>query len=150
MAPSASVSRAPTDSIDCAIFFPSHLETSSFLNWMEFKVRLADFQSEHGGFSQSLPVSWAVIHGTSEFTFWSNLTCWFLFIAFWWGNKAHQPGPDSPASHHSRTYYPLYEVSGSFALHFTSCWLWVILLLVRTSTIQWGRGLRTAKPFASS
>lgn len=38
---------APIDSIDGAIFFPSHLETSSFLNWMDFKVMLADFQSEH-------------------------------------------------------------------------------------------------------
>ena len=37
-------------------------------------------------------------------------------------NKPYQPGPDFPKAHHSVTYYPLCEVSRSFAFHsFPSC-----------------------------
>lgn len=108
-------------------FFPSHLETSCFLNWMNFKVMVTHLKSENWGFSHSLPVSWVVgaIHGNSEFTSWSKLAWWFVFIAFGGKNKPHQPGPDFPRAHHSGTYYPLCEVSRSSAFHsFPSCWEW--------------------------
>ena len=50
IAPSVSVLEAPIDAIDCFFFFsffPSHLETSCFLNWMNFKVMVAHLKSEN-------------------------------------------------------------------------------------------------------
>ena len=78
IAPSVSVLEAPIDAIGCFFFFsffPSHLETSCFLNWMNFKVMVAHLKSENWGFSHSLPLSWVVgvIHSNSEFTSWSKL-----------------------------------------------------------------------------
>lgn len=62
--------------------------------------------------------------------------------------KPHQPGPDFPRAHHPGTYYPLCEVSMSFAFSlFPSCWVSVILLLVRTWTYGCGGVKRTGKVF---
>lgn len=61
-------------------------------------------------------------------------------------NKPHQPGPDFLRAHHLGTYYPLCEVSRSFAFHpYPSCWDSVIWLLVRTSTSRCEGAKRTVK-----
>lgn len=143
IAPSVSVSEALIDSINCffLFLFSSHLETSCFLDWMNFKVMVAHLKSENWGFSHSLPLSWVVevIHGNSEFTSWRKLAWWFVFIAFGGKNKPHQPGPDFLRARQSGTYNPLGEVSRSSVFHpFLSCWYMVIFQLVRTSTSKWG------------
>ena len=99
-----------------SFFFSSHLETSCFLNWMNFKVMVAHLKSENWGFSHSLPLSWVVgvIHSNSEFTSWSKLDdLSSLYLTE--KKKPHQPGSDFPKAYHSVTYYPFYEVSRSFA-----------------------------------
>ena len=120
IAPSVSVLEAPIDAIDffffLFLFFSSHLETSCFLNWMNFKVMVAHLKSENWGFSHSLPLSWVVgvIHSNSEFTSWSKLDdLSSLYLTE--KKKPHQPGSDFPRAYHSVTDYPFYEVSRSFA-----------------------------------
>lgn len=96
---------------------------------------VAHLKSENWGSSHSLPLSWVVgviqnLHlGANLLDHLSSLHLRCLGR----GNKSHQPGPRFPRFHHSGTYYPLCELSRAFVFHsFPSCWVSVILLLIRT------------------
>lgn len=127
-------------------FFSSHLETSCFLNWMNFKVMVAHLRSENWGFPHSLPRFWALPNLHLRANVLDDLSSLYLGGR----KKPHPPGLDFLRAHHSGTYYPLCEVSRSFAFPpAPSCWVLVILLLIRTSTSRYGGAKRTGKAWLS-
>ena len=94
IAPSVSVSEAPIDSIDCFFFFlsffffSSHLETSCFLNWMNFKVMVAHLRSENWGLPHSLPRSWVVWGSSWYFRIYIlEQTCLVICLHCIWGEE---------------------------------------------------------------